>query len=414
VPVRDVCQAINKYAFVASPYPVVISLEIRCNVEQQDKLAAIIRESFGERLVTEPIDLDHIDTVPSPESLKGRIIIKTKPMPQHIAATPPSFSPPPSSPHLVPPIISASPPQTQDSTDSTTESDSSFVRLARRLSVSSGPNTKTPQGHSRALTDLPVYTSAVKYRGFSKLVKYDFNHMFSLSENTANRILKAGQGPDWVKHNFTHLTRIYPKGVRLTSSNYDPRPFWLSGAQLVALNYQTQDAGSMYNEALFHSSGYVLKPLGLRQKVVEETQAYRLRLHIISAQRLPPMDDLYVEATVGDEVLRTKATKGVSLTPRWDETLEYIVEARPSVVGMTFVHLEIRLSRGVVAQWTRPLSDTGRGYRYLPLADRDRQKYLFATLFARIDLEPLPAKTPSANANTPSKAVPQPIGYGAL
>ena len=35
------------------------------------------------------------------------------------------------------------------------------------------------------------------------------------------------------------FSRIYPKGTRLDSSNYNPVPFWNVGSQLVALNYQT-------------------------------------------------------------------------------------------------------------------------------------------------------------------------------
>jgi hypothetical protein len=34
------------------------------------------------------------------------------------------------------------------------------------------------------------------------------------------------------------MLRIYPRGSRVNSSNYDPVPLWLAGCQLVALNYQ--------------------------------------------------------------------------------------------------------------------------------------------------------------------------------
>ena len=44
---------------------------------------------------------------------------------------------------------------------------------------------------------------------------------------------------NWGKHNRTHLSRIYPKGLRVDSSNYAPAPAWCAGSQLVALNYQT-------------------------------------------------------------------------------------------------------------------------------------------------------------------------------
>lgn len=35
------------------------------------------------------------------------------------------------------------------------------------------------------------------------------------------------------------LSRVYPKGQRIDSSNYNPVPFWNVGCQMVALNYQT-------------------------------------------------------------------------------------------------------------------------------------------------------------------------------
>lgn len=35
------------------------------------------------------------------------------------------------------------------------------------------------------------------------------------------------------------LSRTYPKGTRVDSSNYMPQLFWNAGCQLVALNFQT-------------------------------------------------------------------------------------------------------------------------------------------------------------------------------
>src|SRR5262249_19687407 len=110
-----------------------------------------------------------------------------------------------------------------------------------------------------------------------------------LSEKTANKILKEGM-IDLIKHNRTHLVRTYPKGLRLSSTNYEPHRYWSAGAQLVAINWQTcgtlfylfienlkckalilvlvyLDLGYMINHAMFQRngrSGYVLKPLALR------------------------------------------------------------------------------------------------------------------------------------------------------
>lgn len=45
----------------------------------------------------------------------------------------------------------------------------------------------------------------------------------------------------FLKYHTIQLSRIYPKGQRIDSSNYNPVPFWNCGSQMVALNYQTPD-----------------------------------------------------------------------------------------------------------------------------------------------------------------------------
>ena len=91
---------------------------------------------------------------------------------------------------------------------------------------------------SLALVALLVYTVGVKCRGINKKEHYATQHMFSLSETTMNKVLKQGAG-DLIKHNKTHLIRLYPKGTRVSSSNYLPHRYWAAGAQLVAINWQT-------------------------------------------------------------------------------------------------------------------------------------------------------------------------------
>jgi phosphatidylinositol phospholipase C, delta len=80
VPLRDVCLTIAKYGFVASPYPIIISAEMYCSVSGQDAVAAILKEAFGDKLVSAPVDEDgmFLTRLPSPERLKGRILFKTK------------------------------------------------------------------------------------------------------------------------------------------------------------------------------------------------------------------------------------------------------------------------------------------------------------------------------------------------
>ena len=44
-----------------------------------------------------------------------------------------------------------------------------------------------------------------------------------------------------LQYNDNQQSRVYPKGARMDSSNYDPMPAWILGTQMCALNYQTPD-----------------------------------------------------------------------------------------------------------------------------------------------------------------------------
>mmetsp|Transcript_15402 Transcript_15402/g.46245 ORF Transcript_15402/g.46245 Transcript_15402/m.46245 type:complete len:545 (-) Transcript_15402:93-1727(-) len=61
------------------------------------------------------------------------------------------------------------------------------------------------------------------------------------------------------------LLRPYPAGLRFSGKNMNPLPFWLAGAQSVALNMSNVDLPLQLHFALFKNVvGYVLKPLGMR------------------------------------------------------------------------------------------------------------------------------------------------------
>ncbi|KAF8972700.1 PLC-like phosphodiesterase [Flammula alnicola] len=79
VSLREVCQAVMKYGFSTSPYPIIISAEVHCSLPQKDRIAAIMTEEFGESLVRMPPEgLPKIEVLPSPEQLKDKILLKAK------------------------------------------------------------------------------------------------------------------------------------------------------------------------------------------------------------------------------------------------------------------------------------------------------------------------------------------------
>lgn len=103
------------------------------------------------------------------------------------------------------------------------------------------------------LVPLLVYTSGVSFRGLSPNAGYAPSQVFSLSENRAKSLIhnpKQAEVKDSLKssardsallveHTREHLVRVYPKGTRVDSSNYEPNVFWAVGCQLVTLNWQT-------------------------------------------------------------------------------------------------------------------------------------------------------------------------------
>ncbi len=79
VPVRQVCEAIAKYAFVTSPYAIIISAEVHCGIKQQDVIVEIMEKSFGDKLIKSPPgDRPELKELPSPEQLKGKILLKVR------------------------------------------------------------------------------------------------------------------------------------------------------------------------------------------------------------------------------------------------------------------------------------------------------------------------------------------------
>ncbi|CEH14023.1 Phosphoinositide-specific phospholipase C [Ceraceosorus bombacis] len=320
VPFADVIEAIGKYAFINSPYPIILSLEVHNDIPQQDVMAAILKQKLGGMLLSEKLTgKDGKDALPSPDRLKGKILIKTKnlllsedaPISEVDAGNKPAAQ---GQGQGQAPAISV-PAHERDTSTDTTESESEvrlkdFVRsLTQRRSRESAllePNSKEKSRNkkvmmSASLASLLVYTVGVKHRGINKKVNYAIEHMISLSEKSALKYAKTAP-EDLIKHNLTHLTRIYPSMASIArlhaSANFMPHDMWATGSQLVALNWQTLDLGFELNHALFSRNercGYVLKPEALRIKELHKNSPTRLRFEVevmvVSAQQLPRFRD---------------------------------------------------------------------------------------------------------------------------
>jgi phosphatidylinositol phospholipase C, delta len=332
----DAISTIAKYAFVSSPYPLIISLEVHCNPEQQAVMTDIMKRSFGDKLLLEPLN-SNSTILPSPEELRGKVLIKVKGAaeeletssfysdPSTIRNRQRSLSSPftrpvildnsviPNSP-LLPTPPSMSPPERTNTLWSTKGSMTSGAGASPASSAEDSDNYSNPTSERKrnkktsnivkVLGDLGVYTRGIKYTGFASKDAKTFNHVLSFAERTFERI--CNRDPETKGqlevHNKSHLMRVYPAGFRINSSNPDPLKFWRRGVQMVALNWQTRDHGMRLNEAMFAAGpdrlGYVVKPEELREppafhgavsdirKKVSK-KLVKFSVDIITAQQLP-------------------------------------------------------------------------------------------------------------------------------
>lgn len=270
VPFREVCQAIGKYAFMSSDLPVIVSLEIHTNLEQQQMMVDIMRSTWGSKLLEVP-DVAEDAPLPSLESLRNKILIKVK------------YSPP----KAMKDAATSSPPVGSSAPESASEEEHGGQEHKS--------DTPAPSKVCQALSQLGVYTRSFHFKGLQTPEAQVPTHVFSLSESKFMAVHQE-DAAGLSNHNRNFLMRAYPKGTRVGSSNLDPAIFWRHGVQMVALNWQHWDAGTMMNEAMFAGSGgYALKPIGFRSqpsesdKVAAAAKRYTLDLEVeyFAAQDIP-------------------------------------------------------------------------------------------------------------------------------
>ena len=62
-------------------------------------------------------------------------------------------------------------------------------------------------------------------------------HVHRYAEPKLDKAIREEGAAVWRLHHQSQMGRVYPGGMRVTSSNYDPFPFWEAGMQMVALNF---------------------------------------------------------------------------------------------------------------------------------------------------------------------------------
>nr|AEB70989.1 phosphoinositide-specific phospholipase C [Plasmodium berghei] len=117
-----------------------------------------------------------------------------------------------------------------------------------------------------------------------------YNEICSISENKFIKLIKKHED-DVIKYNQKTLTRVYPSGTRLASTNFNPLIFWSAGIQFVALNYQYNGLSMLLNKGRFlenggKHSGYILKPELLRFNKKHDYNVLSLNIQILSLHQI--------------------------------------------------------------------------------------------------------------------------------
>uniref|UniRef100_A0A665SVB5 Phosphoinositide phospholipase C n=1 Tax=Echeneis naucrates TaxID=173247 RepID=A0A665SVB5_ECHNA len=421
---KDVIETINKYAFTKSQYPVILSIENHCTVPQQKKMAEYLREVLQDKLDLSNVNVHDCKKLPSPEILKGKVLVKGKKLPANLD-----------------PDEEEGDVSDEDTGDEEEEEDDDDVddnRQARKrefelktrqclmesqttAAAGKGPklftipsktinhsvqilanvsriNSYTHTSYnfllrkrktmrlSRALSDLVKYTKSVRVHDIETQVS-------SLNETVMNQIIQLKPG-ELVRLNQRQLLRVYPSNYRVDSSNFNPQPYWNAGCHMVAMNYQTEGRMLELNRAKFSSNGncgYILKPkcmckAAFNPMLDDPLSGHRktqLVLKIISGQQLPkPKDSMFgdrgeiIDPFVEVEIIglpidcskqQTRVVDDNGFNPMWEETLVFNIKM-PQIALVRFqVWDHDPIGRDFIGQRTVAFTSMMPGYRHVYL-----------------------------------------------
>ncbi|OTB02480.1 hypothetical protein M426DRAFT_322579 [Hypoxylon sp. CI-4A] len=356
---REAAQSSNAQGYRAAP--IMLSLENHCGAHGQQRLVDIMREVFGNRLLSKAVrekghrEQEGADDPVMLAELGSKIVLIVE---YHL------------------------PEEEDDSDDSDDDSFETEEEKEARAAYKEQKATAVPGAIIPELAELGVYAQSVKPRDnswFEGVLKDGpHNHLINVSETGLASHLPAAS-EKISQHNSRHLMRVFPKGTRISSKNLKQVPFWGIGAQICAMNWQTFNASMQINEALFSGTdGYVLKPAALRaggSMSINTGRRKKLVLRVAGASDVPvaegqDVEDLkpYVTCSLihtdelnGNHPKRKtdhykqhrlgflhKGENPPSTDPIWDETLEWEYEDNDLVFLRILIKNEVSFAENPI------------------------------------------------------------------
>ncbi|PVD33909.1 hypothetical protein C0Q70_05171 [Pomacea canaliculata] len=324
---RSVIETINEYAFEVSEYPVILSIENHCSVKQQQVMAHCMTEVFGDKLYLNSVD-EKQTSLPSPESLKGHILIKAKKLPA----------------------------ETDTNEGYVTDEDEGAEPEKKRNSKREGSVKKHKL--AKELSDAVNYFVSRRFDDFhSCQQKQKYWELNSLSESQALK-LAISHAEEFVNHNKRYLSRVYPNSMRVDSSNFNPLDLWTCGCQIVSVCVSQIISGQNFP-----------KPKGSAAKG-DVTDPY------------VTVEVFGIPSDCAEE--RTKTVPHNGYNPIFDESFEFQINLPELALVRIAVLDDDYIGDEFIGQYTIPFECMQTGYRHIQLLSNTGNPMPNCTLFVHV------------------------------
>ncbi|XP_053140715.1 1-phosphatidylinositol 4,5-bisphosphate phosphodiesterase beta-1 isoform X4 [Hemicordylus capensis] len=409
---KEVIEAIAECAFKTSPFPILLSFENHVDSpKQQAKMAEYCRLIFGDALLMEPLEkypLERGIPLPSPADLMYKILVKNKKKSQKSADGSAKKKLSEQASNTCSDASSGFEPSSPGAGEAEIESDDDddYDDDCKKSSMDEGTAGSEAMA-TEEMSNLVNYIQPVKFETFE--ISQKRNKSFEMSSFVETKALEQlTKSPvEFVEYNKMQLSRIYPKGTRVDSSNYMPQLFWNAGCQMVALNFQTVDLSMQINMGMYEyngKSGYRLKPEFMRRPdkhfdpfsegIVDGIVANTLSVKVISGQFLSDKKvGTYVEVDMFGlpvdtrrKALKTKPSQGNAVNPVWEE--DAIVFKKVVLPSLACLRIAVYEEGGkFIGHRILPVSAIRPGYHYICLRNERNQPLMLPAIFVYIEVK---------------------------
>ncbi|XP_037042281.1 1-phosphatidylinositol 4,5-bisphosphate phosphodiesterase gamma-1 [Bradysia coprophila] len=257
---------------------------------------------------------------------------------------------------------------------------------------------------AKEMSDLIIYFRSVPFKDKD----WVFYEMSSFPETKAEKYFVQQYGSSTVRYHQNQVSRVYPKGQRLDSSNFNPIPFWNVGSQMIALNYQTPDKPMQLNEAKFRDNGgcgYILKPKFMLNErfdpndsnTLVDVEEKTVNIRIIGARHLCKSRSNVTNPSVEVEVVGSTFDSGVKhrtrsvengFNPIWNELCEFHIK-NPDFAMLRFEVQDEDMfgERNFIGQAVFPINCLRTGLRSISLKNKYSEDLELATLLVQIQIK---------------------------